>query len=113
MPTSWLWDMDGHGGKLVHRAYSKSANRGTFPLEWHEEQKRKNLISLEADIIRLLRSSTWTRGLFHDNFFVVSIFVQNNESLPKAQEKVKETRLPQSGFTEAIPGIPETCRHKA
>ena len=42
----------GHGSKAVHRAYAKSANRVTMPIEWYEEQKSKKLIDIQAETLR-------------------------------------------------------------
>ncbi len=39
----------GHGSKAVHRAYAKSADRVTMPLEWYEEQASKKLITLHTE----------------------------------------------------------------
>lgn len=40
----------GHGSKAVHRAYARSADRVTMPLEWYENQKVKKLVDLRAEI---------------------------------------------------------------
>jgi len=39
----------GHGSKAVHRAYARSADRVTMPLEWYEEQARKKLLNFQMD----------------------------------------------------------------
>ncbi len=40
----------GHGSKAVHRAYARSADRVTMPLEWYEEQARKKLVDFQAEL---------------------------------------------------------------
>ena len=40
----------GHGSKAVHRAYARSADRVTMPLEWYEEQARKKLMDFQAEL---------------------------------------------------------------
>jgi hypothetical protein len=40
----------GHGSKAVHRAYARSAERVTMPLEWYEAQKDKKLIDFMAEL---------------------------------------------------------------
>jgi len=38
----------GHGSKAVHRAYARSAERVTMPLEWYESQSSKKLIDFQT-----------------------------------------------------------------
>lgn len=40
----------GHGSKAVHRAYARSADRVTMPLEWYEAQTSKRLIEFETGL---------------------------------------------------------------
>lgn len=40
----------GHGSKAVHRAYARSAERVTMPLEWYESQTSKKLIDFQAEL---------------------------------------------------------------
>ena len=38
----------GHGSRAVHRAYARSANRVTFPLEYYEAARDKKLIDFQT-----------------------------------------------------------------
>lgn len=38
----------GHGSKAVHRAYARSADRVTMPLEWYEAQTREKLVNFHS-----------------------------------------------------------------
>lgn len=40
----------GHGSKAIHRAYARSAERVTMPLEWYEDQKSKKLVEFQKTI---------------------------------------------------------------
>jgi integrase len=40
----------GHGSKAVHRAYTRSADRVTMPLEWYESQADKKLIDFATAV---------------------------------------------------------------
>ncbi len=42
----------GHGSKAVHRAYARSADRVTMPLEWYEAENARKLIDFQADMSR-------------------------------------------------------------
>lgn len=46
----------GHGSKAVHRAYARSADRVTMPLEWYESQSTKKLIDFQAELAKSVQS---------------------------------------------------------